>query len=380
MKRWMMIAMLAALAAATTGSADTNGLARPRQWTSVSGAQVLAIFVQLSGDKVELRNRAGERIQIPRAKLCAADQALLDEAFGPLAPPASADEFGAAPPAPAAPEPAAAPAAAFPVAAPAAGPLVVGGTEIVPGQNATFRVPLDPDTVKELIKAGNKATEAVVGLWLPPGFDPQKEWNVLLISATANSSSINSLFMYTGAAQTSGGWIVLAADGPSTPPKGDTTQWRWAMARAGLLALEAAWPAARHWPIAAAGFSGGAKRSGLLGALLCADERPLIGMYMGGCNEDMATAGLKEYRPDRLAFRKVPVYLSAGKKDVVATVASANKVRVSLEATGFREVRLETYDGAHEPDVAQIVDALNWFKELRAKRAAGARPSGPGLR
>ena len=97
MKRWMMIAMLAALAAATTGSADTNGLARPRQWTSVSGAQVLAIFVQLSGDKVELRNRAGERIQIPRAKLCAADQALLDEAFGPLAPPASADEFGAAP-------------------------------------------------------------------------------------------------------------------------------------------------------------------------------------------------------------------------------------------------------------------------------------------
>ena len=341
---------------------------------------MLAIFVQLSGDKVELRNRAGERIQIPRAKLSAADQALLDETFGPLAPPAPAEEFGAAPPAPAAPEPAAAPTAAVPVAAPAAGPLVVGGTEIVPGQNATFRVPLDPDTVKELIKAGNKATEAAVGLWLPPGFDPHKEWNVLLISATANSSSINSLFMYTGAAQTSGGWIVLAADGPSTPPKGDTTQWRWAMARAGLLALEAAWPAARQWPIAAAGFSGGAKRSGLLGALLCADERPLIGMYMGGCNEDMATAGLKEYRPDRLAFRKVPVYLSAGKKDVVATVAAANKVRVSLEATGFREVRLETYDGAHEPDAAQIVDALNWFKELRAKRAAGARPPGSSLR
>ncbi len=382
MKQWLAAMAVMAWGLVDAGLADTNELARPRQWTSISGAQILAIFVQVSGDKVELRNRAGERIQIPRAKLSAADQALLDEAFGASAPPA-AEEFGAAP-APAEPAPpAAAPVAPAASAAPAAaGPLVVGGTEIPLGQNTTFRVPLDPDTIKELTKTGNKAVESVVGLWLPPDFDPKKEWHVLLISATANSSSINSLFMYTGAAQASGGWIVLAADGPSTPPKGDTTQWRWAMARAGLLALEAAWPAARQWPIAAAGFSGGAKRSGLLGALLCADGRPLIGMYMGGCNEDMASEGLKEYRPDRLAFRKVPVYLSAGKKDVVATVASANKVRVSLEATGFRDVRLETYDGAHEPDAAQIADALNWFKELRAKRApatAGPRP-GPGLR
>ena len=49
-------------------------------------------------------------------------------------------------------------------------------------------------------------------------------------------------------------------------------------------------------------------------------------------------------------------------------------------ADQLRDVRLETYDGAHEPDTAQIVDALNWFKELRAKRAAGARPPGPSLR
>ena len=136
-------------------------------------------------------------------------------------------------------------------------------------------------------------------------------------------------------------------------------------------ALHAAWPAARNWPVAACGFSGGAKRSGFLGALLCADNRPVIGMYMGGCNEDMATAGLKEYRPDRSAFRKVPVYISAGKKDTTATVNSANQVRLSLEATGFRDVRLETYDGGHAPDTPQITEALNWFKELRAKHAAG---------
>ena len=378
MKRWLAAMVLMAWGLADASRADTNELARPRQWTAASGAQLTALFVQLADDKVVLRNRAGERIQIPRAKLSAADQALLEEAFGPAAPPA-APEFDA--PAPAAdPEPAPAAPPVAPAAPSAAGPVVVAGTEISLGQNTTFRVPLDPDTVKELTKAGNEATEAAIGLWLPPDFDPSKTWNVLVVSATANSSSINCLFMYTGSAKDSGGWIVLAADGPFAPPKGDTTQWRWAMARAGLRALEAAWPAARNWPVAAAGFSGGAKRSGYFGALLCADGRTVIGMYMGGCNEDMASAGLKDYRPDRATFRKVPVYLSAGKKDVVATVAAANKVRVSLEATGFHDVRLETYDGAHEPDSAQITEALNWFKELHAQSAAPAAGTRPGAR
>ena len=96
MKQWLAAMAVMAWGLVDAGLADTNELARPRQWTSISGAQILAIFVQVSGDKVELRNRAGERIQIPRAKLSAADQALLDEAFGASAPPA-AEEFGAAP-------------------------------------------------------------------------------------------------------------------------------------------------------------------------------------------------------------------------------------------------------------------------------------------
>ena len=375
MKRWLAVAVIIGWGLANSGFSDTNDLARPRKWTSVSGAELMAIFVQVSGDNVVLRNRTGERIQIPRAKLSAADQALLAEAFGaaPAAPPAT--EF---PPPPASPPPAPEPAAA-PAPAAASGPIRIAGTEIPLAQQTKFRAPLDKEAVKDLVKAGNEATEAIIGLWLPPDFDPQKPWNVLLASATADSSSIDSLFFYIDAVKGSPGWIVMAADGPLKPPKGDTTQWRWLMARAGLQALEAAWPAARNWPVAACGFSGGAKRSGYLGALLCADNRPVIGMYMGGCNEDMATDGLKEYRPDRSTFRKVPVYLSVGKKDTTATVAAANKVRLSLEATGFRDVRLETYDGAHDPNIPQITEALNWFKELWAKRtapaAAGTRPA-----
>ena len=368
--RWL--ATLAVLAAAATGWAEADALAHPRMWTSASGVQLPAIFVELSGENVVLRKRNGEQIQIPRAKLSAADQALLDEAYGPAAEPVAVAPFGEEPAAE--PEETESPSAAAEPAPATASALRVAGTEIPLAKQTTFRAPLDEEGADILKKEGNPATEAVVALWLPPDFDPAKTWNVLLVSATADSSSVNSLFMYLNSAKTSGGWIVLGADGPSTPPKGDTTPWRWQMARAGLLALEAAWPAARQWPVATAGFSGGAKRSGLLGALLCADERTVIGMYMGGCNDDMATKGLQEYRPNSLAFRKVPIYLSTGDQDETATLVAANRVRQSMEGSGFREVRSETYSGGHTADAAQITEALDWFKELQAKRA----PAGPG--
>ena len=79
MKRWLAVAVIIGWGLANSGFSDTNDLARPRKWTSVSGAELMAIFVQVSGDNVVLRNRTGERIQIPRAKLSAADQALLAE-------------------------------------------------------------------------------------------------------------------------------------------------------------------------------------------------------------------------------------------------------------------------------------------------------------
>lgn len=351
-------------------AAESPDLSRPRLWTAASGKQLMAVFAELSGDQVILKNRAGEPIRIPRDRLSAADQALLDEAFGPLpgAPPAS-NEFAEPPPDTAV--------AASGSSAPPQGPITVAGTEIPLGQKTTFRAPLDEESIKDLKKSKNEAVEAAVGLWLPPDFDPKKEWRILLVSATANASSIDHMYFYLEPAREAGGWIVIAGDGPSSPTSGDTTEWRWAMAKAGLLALDAAFPGARQWPVATGGFSGGAKRSGLLGALLCRDKWNLIGMYMGGCNEDMASKGLVNYRPGRAEFRKVPVFLSAGNRDETAPVQSADKVRLSLEATGFRDVRLETYDGAHDPCLPHTTDALKWFAELAAKNTASG---GPGRR
>ena len=67
MKQWLAAMAVMAWGLVDAGLADTNELARPRQWTSISGAQILAIFVQVSGDKVELRNRAGGGME---ARVC----------------------------------------------------------------------------------------------------------------------------------------------------------------------------------------------------------------------------------------------------------------------------------------------------------------------
>ena len=81
MRCWLMIVSIFTIASQGF-TADTSMLYSPRKWTSVSGAEITASFVKISGNQVILNNLQGEAIQIPRAKLSAADQLLIDEAFG----------------------------------------------------------------------------------------------------------------------------------------------------------------------------------------------------------------------------------------------------------------------------------------------------------
>jgi hypothetical protein len=363
--RWLVLAGW--LIATTQGIAQVEDITRPRIWTSASGAEMKAKFVELSGDQVILKNRRGKPIQIPRAKLSPSDQALLDAVYGPATTPSAfEDEFGRPDPGSAGPE--SLPAVDVQDTPSAQEPIRIGGTKIPLEQKTTFHIPLDAESIKALKKADNDATEAVIGLWLPVDFDPSTEWNILLISAMADTS-ISHMDGYLDSAKEAGGWIVIAADGPLYSPSGDTAQRHWRMVRAGLLALDAAWPGARQWPIATGGFFDGAERSGLLSALLCKNGWSLIGMYMGGCKKDMASRGQKKYHPKRSIFRKIPVYLSVGKKDNIISLMDVNEVRLSMKSNGFKDVRMETYNGGHKPDQSQITESLQWFKEVEAKKA-----------
>ena len=159
------------------------------------------------------------------------------------------------------------------------------------------------------------------------------------------------------------GWVVLASDA-TISPRIDSTQWRLAMLAAALEAVRKDWPQSAKWPLAFAGFSGGSKRSGTLGAMLAKTGSVRIcGFFLSGINEDRLGEAYKTYQPGP-GFLEVPVWLSSGTGDTVATPQSHNLVKISLERTGFKRVRLEQFAGQHQLKMSEVRRALQWFREL----------------
>lgn len=159
------------------------------------------------------------------------------------------------------------------------------------------------------------------------------------------------------------GWIVLATDA-MIRPRTDSTAWRFAMTAAALEMIRHEWPQSAQWPIALAGFSGGAKTTGSLGPMLAKSGNVKIcGLFLGGINSDHLSAALNEFHPDA-DFLSVPIWISGGSDDKRAPPASEQLVYYSIKRTGFRRVRLEQFFGGHSLNRAALQGALRWFREV----------------
>ena len=210
----------------------------------------------------------------------------------------------------------------------------------------------------EAVKEGATSLHhAKVAIAVPQGFDPQKSWPVLIINNTEAYPNIDSMNQFKQAALDEN-WVIMAADPPEAE-KDKQGGWRWATIAAAMDYVVAAWPAAKDWPIACGGMSGGAKNSTFIAAAFARDHHRLIGMLMMGCNQDMASVAFHRSAPPN--FLGVPVFLSSGKSDTIATPAHHEAVKNSLRATGFQKVRLEHFDGAHDVYQPHIGEALKWF-------------------
>lgn len=281
---------------------------------------------------------------------------------------------GATPAAAAAPAP-----AATPGASPAAGPVKIGDVELKPGEIAQFDAPLSkkawadaarlpqaPDEPK-MESAPNFST-VKAAIVVPPGFDPKRVWPIVLINQTGRASSVEHLSCYAASAAAAG-WVAIAADGP-TPDVYEPPARRWALDLSVIEYLRGIWPAAKDWPLACAGFSGGAKYTGFLGAIAARQNFRLVGLWMGGCNADTATLGSRAYKPPITRFARTPIFLSSGTHDTTATPQMVKGVLDSMRASGFRKVRLESYEGGHDPSPAHIEEGLKWFAAEAARDAA----------
>jgi hypothetical protein len=201
-------------------------------------------------------------------------------------------------------------------------------------------------------------------LAFPPGFDPNRPWPILVVTSTSdfNRTSAMDVEWYRRPAAAEG-WVVLGSDA-TISPRIDSTPWRLGMLGAALEAVRKEWPQSARWPVAFGGFSGGSKRSGALGAMLAKTGSVRIcGFFLSGINEDRLGEAYKTYQPGR-GLLEVPIWLSSGSGDTIATPQSHTLVKASLERTGFKRVRLEQFVGSHQLKMSEVRRALQWFRQV----------------
>jgi hypothetical protein len=241
----------------------------------------------------------------------------------------------------------------------------LAGQKVQPGGKIEIRFPVSKYFQDIAAQAGNPRVDTGRALLtFPPSFDPARTWPILIVTSTSDfhRTSVMDAEWYRAPA-TAEGWIALGADA-TISPRIDSTQWRLAMLAAALEAIRKEWPQSVRWPVAFAGFSGGSKRSGTLGAMLAKSGSVRIcGFFLSGINEDRLSEGYKTYQPGA-GFLEVPVWLSSGDRDTVALPQSHILVKASLERTGFKRVRLEQFNGGHQLKMSEVRRALQWFRQL----------------
>lgn len=245
---------------------------------------------------------------------------------------------------------------------------------LTPGGVDEFQVELTSE-LRRIAGRGelSPATHAAVAVAVPPQFDPARDWPVMIVSATSDRpwhSSRGLLAEYAGAARDEG-WILLAADPvPDVPKAQDDATLRFAVSFAALAVLRSQWSGADKAPLAFGGFSGGSKYSGWLAAAFASQGRTVIGIYVAGINQDTISPTARDMNVLDERYKRIPVFLQSGEKDVVSTPAEHRRVQSELERAGFRHTRVEYFAGRHEVEPALLRTALHWFSELAAQPAA----------
>src|SRR5687767_4933497 len=152
------------------------------------------------------------------------------------------------------------------------------GTNVVsPGKIIEFNAPLNGRGRMETSQLRLGATFARGAFVAPAAFtNLLKPCPLVILSVPSGGSAIGAMRGMTNTALIEG-WAVLAADGPKVNANDDTIQLGWAMLSSVLDQFTRTWPQAKRWPVACAGFSGGAKRSAAVAAALTRDGWRVIG-------------------------------------------------------------------------------------------------------
>lgn len=242
------------------------------------------------------------------------------------------------------------------------------GASLTEGEAAEFELTItDRPTLQALEKAYGKPSSKIKALVaVPAGFDPAKSYPLVIATETTDgdASSVRGARLYLDSVLAKGG-ILMAVDGefgrPTDEGAGDRTSFRWALNRALLAAMHEEWPASRKWPIITAGLSGGAGYASYNAIMLVDQGQPVIGIFLANSGWDPADFAAELKRAPTATMRSVPVFITAGEADTLATKEITERSRDDLERERFRKVRYETFPGGHELSPALFQAAIDWF-------------------
>ena len=241
----------------------------------------------------------------------------------------------------------------------------IAGQEARPSGTIEIRFPVSRYYQDVASQGGNPRPETGRAiLTFPPSFDASRPWPILIVTSTTDRGRTSPMDAewYHGPAD-SEGWVTLAPDA-TIKPKHDSTPWRLAILSAALDVMHKDWPPSAKSPVAFAGMSGGAKRCEVLGAMLAkAGTVQTCGFFLAGINEDRMNAAYRDYKPGS-DFLNVPIWISGGMDDPIATPSLEGTVEMSLHRAGFKRVRVEHFMGAHWLKRSEVRLGLRWFREL----------------
>ena len=241
----------------------------------------------------------------------------------------------------------------------------LAGKEVRGGATLDIQFPISSEFQALAAQGANpRPTTGHAFISFPNGFDQAKTWPILVITSTTDFDITNIMDApaYRDSAMKEG-WIVFATDA-TIKPRADSFQWRLAPLTAGLQFLRTSWPQSARWPIAFAGFSGGSKRAGTIATILAKNRGLRIcGLFLAGMNMDLISSAYKDYQPPP-DFLNVPIWISSGTSDPIATPGLTEAAYFSLKRTGFKNVRLEKFFGGHALKRADLQRALHWFREV----------------
>lgn len=330
-----------------------QGIVSARTWTDNLGRKIEAEIVRADADSVTVLT-GGREVKIPRSKLSEEDQQYCDEWLknpgGADDDEADADDDGGdAKPSQ--------PKAGSGQAEFDGKPLVTGGKVNV------FSYEYGPEALKEAgknLKDGE--TGFRIGIAVPADFDPKKPQRVFVANTaqnnaqqTAQGNTAMAGFFAKQCVQE--GWVCFAFDSNLGRPMHDQDLV------SALAKMNEVWPQFSQWKFVSGGFSGGGKAAFWPAAYLLKNGYQVTGLFLANTNQDFSGDARKHYKLKKGDYGNVSVFWGTGRWDEVATKATGDMMRKSLEGNGMKQVRVEFHEGKHSLYHPQFIDALKWFKE-----------------